>query len=192
LLDFHLKNIWFQPQLRVLYAKNELEGKGFQIVRFLEEVPIGSQEWIYKYPYIFFWLSYLVYSQIWLTFLLDDTHFNYITIFFKNQKNTNTHTHTEFMALLWLSLIVFKNYKCKLMGDMKIAFHDLIGPKNIYICGTCFFSKLNGKMWHWQAKLQFVKCDSLLVWSSHSKHCSLKDVVQKIGLKSPWVVMLQQ
>ncbi len=34
------------------------------------------------------------------------------------------------------------------MGDMKIAFHDLIDPEKISICGTCFFSRLNGKKWH--------------------------------------------
>jgi hypothetical protein len=131
-----------------------------------------------------FWLSYLVYNQIWLTFLLDNPHFSYITIFLRNQKKKHTHTH--FLALSWLSLIVSKNYKCQLMDDMKIAFHDLIDPKNISICGTCFFSRLNGKKQHWQAKLQFVKCDSLLVWSSSSKHCFFSLLVEKFEVKLVW------
>jgi hypothetical protein len=47
-----------------------------EIARFLRQVAAGSQN---IERFLFFLLSYLAYSQIWLNFVVDDHQFGYIT-----------------------------------------------------------------------------------------------------------------
>ncbi len=61
--------IWFQPIQRIFHGKNgpnlpDFRENKFQISRFWCLVQVGSQE----YRRIFFLLSYLEYSQIWLNY----------------------------------------------------------------------------------------------------------------------------
>jgi hypothetical protein len=56
-------------------GKNDLNSPDFkrkkiQIARFGRQVPVGSQE--YRKILVFFLISYLVCSQIWLNHLMDD------------------------------------------------------------------------------------------------------------------------
>jgi hypothetical protein len=78
--NFDLKNmisiqrIFHEKMVQICQILNL---KTFQIARVLWQFPEGSQE--YRRMLFFFLPSYLLCSQIWLNYLLDDHHFGYIT-----------------------------------------------------------------------------------------------------------------
>jgi hypothetical protein len=80
----------------------------FEIARVFRSLPEGSQE--YRRNLCFFLPSYLLCSQIWLNYFLDDYHFDYIT---KSLKETLEHW-LKFSAVRDQNLPM-KNYFCSWM-----------------------------------------------------------------------------
>jgi hypothetical protein len=78
--DFNLHNGFFMGKVN---GPNSLdfEIENLEIARVLRWLPKGSQE--YRRILCFFLPSYLLCSQIWLNYFLDDYHFGYIPISLK-------------------------------------------------------------------------------------------------------------
>jgi len=87
--------IWFQPIQRIFHENVDpnsanFEVMFFQIANFYDK--FNRQPKIFL-KYIFFLLSYLVCSQIYLNHLMDDCHFNYITKLENLEINGNSKKH---------------------------------------------------------------------------------------------------
>jgi len=94
--------IWFRPVLRIFHGK-----KMTQIRQIWRWVPVCSHE--YRRILFFFLLLYLVCSQIWQNYFVNDRHFGYIKNSLKETLDCNNtgkypQTDSDRFGLHWLYL----------------------------------------------------------------------------------------